>query len=480
MAARIVFAVVALFFGCLGNPTSSSAAEAVAWRTNLDAAKIEAAQSNRLVLLHFYTKSCGPCRKLDKNVFSQPQIAQSIEKDYVPVKVDAEASPALRGAFRIQRVPTEVIITPQGTQVASMGSPSEANDYVSRLGQVANHFRQTNQQLMRASHQAPEQVNNAYANLNVTRQATSQPQATAPPQAVAKITENPYVTRPTPPTASQQPVAASVGSRYVDQPSQASQAGTESSIAPQSTAQSTTVAAQQPRTQMPPNAMPQSYKQNPYADNTTPVAHTPTTQQLAQLAPSAPQQATTTSTDASSVAPAQATANVTATPKQPMAPIVDKRVTPTADNTITPTPPSTPSGIVASKTTATAPLGFDGYCPVTLKLQNKWVKGKVEHGIVHRDRLYLFVSEEARQQFYTHADKFSPVFSGCDPVLMLEQQQEIPGSRQFGYRHKGSFYLFANKLTMQKFAQNPDSYSEQIRQAMTKIDSLQNGGIIRR
>lgn len=464
MACRIALTVVALLLGCFANSTTSSAAEAVAWRTNLDAAKIEAAQSNRLVLLHFYTKSCGPCRKLDKNVFSQQQVAQSIEKNYVPMKVDAEASPALRGAFRIERVPTEVIITPQGAQVASMGSPAKADEYVSRLGQVANHFRQANQRLMRASHQAPAKVNNAYANLNVTRPTTNQPQATAPGQPAATVTENPYVTRPTTPTATGQPVATSVGSRYATQPTQST-----ANAAQQSTAQSSAAVAQRTQTQMPANAMPQSYKQNPYANNTS------AAQDVAQQTTAKPQQLAT----AAPAVSAQATANVAAKP-EPVAPIVDNRVTPTVNDNITPTPQSALGRNVAGKSAATAPLGFDGYCPVTLKLQNKWVKGKVEHGIVHRDRLYLFVSDEARQQFYADADKFSPVFSGCDPVLMLEQQQEIPGSRQFGYRHKGSFYLFANRITMQKFAQNPDAYSQQVRQAMSTIDGLPSGGVIRR
>ena len=219
MAYRITLPVLALFLSLVASSATSSAAEAVAWRSNLDAAKIEAAQSNRLVLLHFYTKSCGPCRLLDKNVFSQPQIAQDIEKNYVPVKVDAEASPAMRGAFRIERVPTEVIITPQGNQVASMGSPAKPAEYVSRLDQVANHFRQTNQQLVRTSHQTPTKVNNAYANLNVAANEPRTP--AAQPQTAAQVTQNPYVTRQTAPAPPQQTAsAASPGSRYSTQPTQ--------------------------------------------------------------------------------------------------------------------------------------------------------------------------------------------------------------------------------------------------------------------
>ena len=44
-------------------------ADPILWRNNLDAAKIEAAQSGKLLLLHFYTASCGPCKKLERDVF---------------------------------------------------------------------------------------------------------------------------------------------------------------------------------------------------------------------------------------------------------------------------------------------------------------------------------------------------------------------------------------------------------------------------
>ncbi|MEQ8836860.1 MAG: hypothetical protein RID07_08655, partial [Lacipirellulaceae bacterium] len=336
-----------------------------------------------------------------------------------------------------------------------------------------NHFRQTTQLLVRTSHQQPAQVNNAYANLQVAQPTpTGQPTASTPQAgSVAQVTQNPYVSSQPAQARTQPATTASVGGRYATPPAQA----TPAQAAPQPTAQPSVAHVQQAQRQraqpqMPANAMPQSYKRNPEAVNTQSSA-----QVVASQVPTSPQQnlaATTTPADQ---------ANATSASQQPVAPFVDRRVTPTADNSITPTPQGfAAAGAAAGQKAGTAPLGFDGYCPVSLKDHKRWVKGKVEHGVVHRNRLYLFASDEARQRFYSNPDKFSPVFSGCDPVLMLEQQQEVPGSRQYGYSHRGSFYLFANKITMQKFAQNPDAYSQQVRQAMTTIDSLQGGGTIRR
>lgn len=118
----------------------------VNWRINVDAAMVEAAQSNRLVLLHFTTRSCGPCKALDQSVFNQPQVGAAIEQDFVPVRVDADIAKALVGRYQIERVPTEVIVTPDGAPVASPPIPNAPQPYVEQLKNLAQHFRQNSQQ----------------------------------------------------------------------------------------------------------------------------------------------------------------------------------------------------------------------------------------------------------------------------------------------------------------------------------------------
>lgn len=118
----------------------------VNWRINVDAAMVEAAQSNRLVLLHFTTRSCGPCKALDQSVFNQPQVGAAIEQDFVPVRIDADIAKALVGRYQIERVPTEVIVTPDGALVASPPIPNAPQPYVEQLKNLAQHFRQNSQQ----------------------------------------------------------------------------------------------------------------------------------------------------------------------------------------------------------------------------------------------------------------------------------------------------------------------------------------------
>jgi len=383
---------------------SSSLAEAVRWRNNLDAAKIEATQAGKLVLLHFWTPSCGPCRSLDKDVFSQPQVGDFLEQGYVPVKLDASLSPALASTYQIERVPTDVVLTPQGNVVAKLSCPLQAEAYVGQLTNVATHYTQYMQK-QGASAQAPAQ--SAYGGLQVGQYHNQPVASSAPQSAPAAVTQT----------------AAYAANPYV--------------VGPQAPAQGT---AQTPQAQVAPT--PQGYT-NPYAP-----------------APAA------------AVAPAVAPAMAPAAP--PTTPVAQQSAA---------TQPPTPQSQVQAPTPQLPPgspaLAFEGYCPVSLKLARKWVVGNPQFGAVHRGRTFLFTSETERQQFLASPDTYSPVFSGMDPVLMLDQNVMQEGSRKFGYEYRGSFYLFHSQETMAHFANDPARYATQVRQAMNRSDASASGTVRR-
>src|SRR5262249_41937971 len=127
-------AFAALTSSLLGAVAWRSLAQAAAptgivWQTNLETAKQVAAQSNRLILVHFWSPSCVPCKQLDKNVFSQPQVQETIQSRFVPVKVNADDWPTTTKVFGISYLPTDVIITPSGQIVGRMISPATPDAY---------------------------------------------------------------------------------------------------------------------------------------------------------------------------------------------------------------------------------------------------------------------------------------------------------------------------------------------------------------
>ncbi len=70
----ITLAACALF-ASLFTMHAARAADQIPWQPTIEAAQQIAAQTNRLVLLHFYGDKCGPCVRVDNEVFSRPEVA---------------------------------------------------------------------------------------------------------------------------------------------------------------------------------------------------------------------------------------------------------------------------------------------------------------------------------------------------------------------------------------------------------------------
>lgn len=414
--------------------TQSTQAAAIAWRTNLDAAKIEAGRTGKPLLLHFYTPSCGPCKLLEQDVFSQPQIAATMEQNFVPVKINADVNPALAKAYGITSVPLEILLTSNGKPIQKLGCPKDANSYGAQLVNAANHFRQQTTSPSRAP-QAP--MHSAYAGLNINQARNIQPVAATQPVAAAK-----------PPTASQPIMPVTTTNPYLSaaptpRPTTVAQAPVQKQV------------RQQPK--VPANAMPNSYR-NPYATLQTPTATVaPTTPTVVKTTPAANVAVTPQITTPAPTTPATSKPTV-------------RQVAATAPIAAKAWPPEMPAG--------TPDLAFDGCCPVSLKESKKWIHGNQEFGAIHRDQTFLFASKRHQQQFLASPDAYSPVFSGNDPVKMLDENMKVAGKRKFGCEQRGAFYLFSCKETMERFISQPDKYSAAVRQAMARMDAA--NGTLRR
>ncbi|TWT48489.1 DUF255 domain-containing protein [Botrimarina hoheduenensis] len=357
--------------------TATHAENAIPWRTDLRAAMAEAQQSNKLVLLHFWTESCGPCRLLDQRVFTQPGMAGAITANYVPVKVNAGEHPELAQSYGVTRVPTDVVADSQGQVIRSYVSPATPMAYLGVLTEMAVAQRGKSSPYDNLMAAAPYRTNQTTSDLPPANRLGNQ--------------SNPAV--PSAPMASAQqvmPAATPAGSNanpYYSEPAAA---------APPAA----TVAAQRSTT-VPPT-VPQDKLPSLAATNVAPTT----------VASSTPRQAT----------PASQTAA-----------------------------PQLPAG--------SPPLAFDGYCPVSMKRDWAWKQGDVRYGAIHRGRTYLFTSAEHRDTFLATPDDFAPALSGADPVLAVDQRQNVAGSRQYAVEYRGKFFFFASEETLSRFWTNADGYA---------------------
>ncbi len=447
--ARLVRATM-LFFLLFGTSLQAAAQQPLQWHTNLETATQLAKETNRPILVHFWATWCKPCMRLEHEVFNQASVASAIEANFIPVKLNADQYAAVAKNYGVNSLPTDVVLAPSGQVLAKANSPLEAAAYIKQVGQIAMHLR-SQQQTQLAANPAVPPINNPYAAL-----AASQP---ASPQAPQQATVQPSGPYGPPPVAPQRPADASVN-RYAAQQS----------------------SHPQPQTQTPPPA-------NPYT--TAPASSSLVGSRYAQAEPSptggpmnhpasAPMAQSPVSTPAGGPYgyhnPAAAAPPVTQ--DAPAVPVESPAVPP---QTPQPQPsyqvghaaPTGPAGVgVGSQVANNQPMPsgkaevcMEGFCPVTLMENQRWAPGDPRFGAIHRGRTYLFTTQAGQQRFLSNPDMYSPVLSGNDPVLAIDQRQTVSGNRRHGVYFRDRIYLFSSEATLDQFVKNPHRYASGVRQA---------------
>lgn len=71
-----------------------TAQESINWMS-MDAALAAQQEQPKKIFMDVYTTWCGPCKLLDKNTFSDKNVIKFINKNYYPVKFNAEGSESI-------------------------------------------------------------------------------------------------------------------------------------------------------------------------------------------------------------------------------------------------------------------------------------------------------------------------------------------------------------------------------------------------
>jgi YHS domain-containing protein/thiol-disulfide isomerase/thioredoxin len=450
--------------------------DAIDWMTDLQAAQNAAARQGKLVLVHFYADDCRPCKTLEKNVFSQAEIAATISRNYVPVKVHVDSLPQLATRYHVQAWPTDLILNPAGLEVYRTISPQSPAQYQTMLDQIAFQSgvgagRAATNPLEQAPWRGGPKTDVALtgatapmgqsAGASPGGQVAQQDPYAAPPYSEYTVGGAPPPAMPPAPStyrSQAQPTVPYGGQemrqgqaapyRAGAQPPQADRwAGPSRALAPAaapSAAEESIYAGAVPEA-VPapgPSINPPQNRWAPHAGNNQAPAparslYDPPTS--AQLPPQRQPQ----------IPPQRSAQHSYAPPAQ------------SAQRTSAQFP--APRMVTASEA---PPLSIDGFCPVTIRESTRWQKGSVNWGAVHRGRTYLFASPEAQRKFLADPDRYAPVLSGCDPVLFAETNQLISGSHAIGLLMGGQTFFFASEESLARFNLAPNVYMARAYQAM--------------
>ena len=114
---------------------------AFAWLDNLDRALAYAAQRNQLILLQFHAAWCGPCREMDREVFTRAEVAE-ILAGWTPVHIDVDQQPQVASRFGVESVPTFFVLSPhEGRPLVRFEGALSAKDFITFLQAAQKQHR---------------------------------------------------------------------------------------------------------------------------------------------------------------------------------------------------------------------------------------------------------------------------------------------------------------------------------------------------
>lgn len=423
--------------------TPIRAAEGVAWHSDLEEAFEVARETNRPLLLHFWTPDCIPCRRLEKNVLNQPRVVETLENQFVPVKINAQEFPQLAARYHVSSVPKDVILNTRDEELLRLFTPQDPDQYVAQLSAVVLRNGGATTAAKGRVSESPASTEAASTRVASKRsprtssasKETSRGQSEETPENDSAATEEarfPQEDSVKGPREVMNRFAARIRGKASSQdtPSDTTMEQGSKPIAAEAAEAKET--AKPTSGSAPAEASAPAVAADASSDRSSPAAKTSVNQATAL-------------SDAGKEAAPPAVADATAiTSDMPIAPTTDDE---TADS-----------------------LGLEGYCPVTLIRDNAWKKGVARYGATHRGKTYLFTGTAEKDAFLADPDAFSPILAGIDPVELARTGNISEGRRAHGLVYHDRVYMFASEANLEEFLQHPERFTKQIEQAMQTGD----------
>lgn len=505
-----------LAFVCLGLSLTGGqlrSEELIHWHEDLATARQLSQQYKVPLLIHFYGDQCLPCKTLEKNVFSRPEVASTMQRYFVPVRINATHDRRTAAIYGVHSWPTDVFVAPDGKTLLQGVCNQNAGSYLQHLQSVALMNRDRNAMLA-GSPPAPPSASaqaqsgsatgsqngpaaTAMANGQTTagaygRTAGTNLQQSAPGREAAPSPYDNPSHHPTPYSASspnvslistQLPPSDSSSSL----PSPAWQGQTAHGLAETGQVAAGPLSSAPPMTLHP--SQPATSTENKAA-NLPPTVQWQSTKSKSNAVDMDGARSDTVRSDVPFPMVATPSPSLAALGQLPLAPTVpapkEDAASPRSRNgnngylngrTVigreamidnphfhagAPAPqanqPATNAGSDKSKPSYVSAPALGGYCPVELFGEtSSWTKGSEQIAVRHRGRVYLLSTEEAAQKFLANPDAYTPVLSGHDPLVFLREGRLIEGSIYEGVlKDRQHIMLFASEANKAYFYEHYD------------------------
>lgn len=97
----------------------------------------EARKQDKIAILDFWASWCAPCKKMDKETFSNPELAKHLNENFLIYKVNVDTFDGMEIAnkFDVESFPTIITLDSRGQFIDEMKGFFPANYLIEKLNQ---------------------------------------------------------------------------------------------------------------------------------------------------------------------------------------------------------------------------------------------------------------------------------------------------------------------------------------------------------
>ena len=93
-----------------------SPVDRMGWLTDFQTAARRAKNRKRRILIDFYAAWCAPCRRMERDVWSDEKVDRAVQRRFIPLRadVDTPAGKQLVRRYKVRALPTILIVSATG------------------------------------------------------------------------------------------------------------------------------------------------------------------------------------------------------------------------------------------------------------------------------------------------------------------------------------------------------------------------------